>query len=152
MEDIIVAERLKISMDIKEIDWQVLYDNFDSRDGFQTIVFGLDYHEECELLKQLSQALNFDLSFIKYPEGKAWGNKSLVCIWSIKPCKNKLQDLFLCKKYKTKRKGKDKNMSINNDFEIYQRSKEFIWTDAYMLHYWIKKGTPSLDLIYPKIQ
>lgn len=52
-------------------------EHFDSRNGFQTIVFGLDYHEECELFKHLSQALDFDLLFIKYPEGKAFNNKKL---------------------------------------------------------------------------
>lgn len=43
--------------------------SFDERNGFATLVFGLDVHEDCELLQELEEILDFDLSLIKYPEG-----------------------------------------------------------------------------------
>ena len=60
-----MGQLLKINMDLSEIDWKILYDKFDSRSGFQMVTLGIDYHEDCELLKQISKALDFDLSFIK---------------------------------------------------------------------------------------
>lgn len=62
-------------MDINEINWAILYDEFDSRNGFERIVFGMDVYEDCELLKQISQALSLDLSFIHFPKGRAFDGR-----------------------------------------------------------------------------
>jgi hypothetical protein len=67
-----MAEQLKINLDIQDVNWKMLYDRFDSRDGFQRLLFGLDGYEDCELLQQIAKVLNFDLSFIKFPEGRAF--------------------------------------------------------------------------------
>ena len=67
-----MAQLLKIGMNIKDINWEILYREFDSRNGFEEIVFGMDISEDCELLNRLSRELDFDLSFIKYPEGGAF--------------------------------------------------------------------------------
>lgn len=49
---------------------QILSNSHNSRDGFDLILFGLDVHEECTLLREISNLIEFDLSFLEYPVGR----------------------------------------------------------------------------------